>query len=372
VLTRGIVLSLSASLLALVPGSATQADTLVIGVTASAGEHAAGMPATTEAWRSLTYATMEGDEFSDVLQASATLGAPPPAGESVTVSWILGRQQPDRCEGLFEVTGTTSTVGAGDTVSVERPLPPGLVEARPTCVEVVLGTTGSPRSDVLVGLAGERRTPAGAEARPAGRLRLVAGRTTPAILLVSSQARATGHVSVSGSSPAASMTPLEVGPLAAGEVRPVVARFHAPRAAVSRMGLSARDDWGSESFDATYPFAARRNPPKRPLPGRYSTPDGQIGFVLRPDFSIRRLKAGVMCGTSTPFRAVWPAELRMPERGVVAGVSRVGDEWFGTQLMGDRSYSVKGVFAYTSPTCFGSVDFVVLHESVLDRRPAAR
>lgn len=362
---------MSALLLAVLPAGATQADTVVIGFHASAGEHAPGMPVTSDPWRTLTYAEASGSEFTDVIEAGATLGATPPAGQTVTVTWILGKPVADGCQVLWQTSETVATLGAGNTVEVERPLPPELVPARPTCLEVVLSTPGATRTDVLRGGVVEGHTPAGAEAVPAGRLRLVPGRTTPAILMVTSHARATSRVVVTASGAAVSMRPFELGAMAAEEVRPVVARFRVAEPGRSQVALTARDDWSSTSFDATHSYAARPGLPKRPLPGRYAFADGRLAFKIRPDFSVTRLRAPLVCGASTSHTARFPEDLRMPRGGVAAKVARSGDEWFGAQLMADKRYSVRVAFAHSSPTCSGSVDFFALHASVLDRSAAA-
>ena len=249
---------MSALLLAVLPAGATQADTVVIGFQASAGEHAPGMPVTSDPWRSLTYAEASGSEFTDVIKAAATLGAAPPAGQTVTVTWLLGKPLADGCQILWQTSETVDALGAGNTVEVERPLPPGLVTARPTCFEVVLSPPGATRTDMLRGEVVELYTPAGAEAVPAGRLRLVPGRTTPAILMVTSHARATSTVVVRASGAAVSMRPLELGTMAAEEVRPVVARFRVAEPGRSQVTLTAHDDSSSTSFDGPHPYAARR------------------------------------------------------------------------------------------------------------------
>ena len=219
-----------------------------------------------------------------------------------------------------------ATLGAGNRVEVERPLPPLIRPA--TCLEVVLSTPEATRTDVLRGGVVEAYTPAGADAVPAGRLRLVPGRTTPAILMVTAHARGTSRVVVTASGAAVSMRPLELGAMAAEGVRPVVARFRVAEPGRSQVTLTARDDRGSTSFDAIHPYAARPGLPKRPLPGRYAFADGRLAFKIRPDFSVTRLRAPLMCD-STSLTARFPQDLKMPRGGVAAKVARTGNEWFG-------------------------------------------
>ena len=350
VISRGLVLSVSALLLAVLPAGATQADTVVIGFHASAGEHAAGMPVTSDPWRSLTYAEASGSEFTDVIKAGATLGAAPPAGQTVTVTWILGQPVADGCDVLWQTSETVATLGADNRVEVERPLPPGWSQ-RPTCLEVVLSPREPPHGHAPR-RGGRAYAPAGADAVPAGRLRLVPGRTTPAILMVTAHARGTSRVVVTASGAAVSMRPLGLGAMAAEEVRPVVARFRVAEPGRSQAMLTARDDRGSTSFDAIYPYAARPGLPKRPLSGRYAFADGRLAFRIRPDFSVTG-SARHSVRDSTSHTARFPQDLKMPRGGVAAKVARSGNEWFGVQLMADKRYSVRVAFAYSSPTCSG-------------------
>lgn len=365
-ISRLALASSFASLLVLLPAPATQADEVVVGVDGSAGDHAPGMPATDQPWRSLTLATVHGTRWAG-LDATAVLGGDPPAGETVTVTWTVGTQQADRCVSVARVSETVSAVGPDRTIAVQRPLPPELLTAGPSCLEVALSTAAVPSSDVLQGWVTPLMAPAGAVAAPAGvRLRLVAGRTTPAILVVGSQERATSQVSVTGTARGVTMAPIRVGALAAGQSRPVVARFTARRPRISRLALAARDDWGSTSFDATHLVVVKKLDARRPLPGRYGTPNGSISFRVRADHTVHDLEVADIWCRAGQGAATWPGTFRMPRSGVTAKVASSRGEWFGTQLMTIKPYMVRGTFAFTSPTCTSSSDFVVLHESVLD------
>jgi hypothetical protein len=48
----------------------------------------------------------------------------------------------------------------------------------------------------------------------------------------------------------------------------------------------------------------------------------------------------------------------MPRSGATAKVTQLGSRWFGAQLLTRRPTRVQGTFAYTTPTCQMSLQFV--------------
>lgn len=354
---RGTLLSLLAAVV-LLPSGASYAEPVVVGAVGVATRHADGMPSASETWRILVRGNLSTDTRADTWSASATLGGPIPPGEAVTVSWIPGIQRAAGCEPLLQLTETVSVLDAGDTVSVQRPLPDGFLSETPTCLRVTLYSKGA-GSDELVGEMTPRTFLAGAQARPAAPLRVAVGRTTPVLLMVTSHVRGTSKVAVSGSGPGVRMRDVAVGPVPADRTVPVVARIRAPGVADSELALTARDDLASTSFDQSWEIRAREITARRPVPGSYESTDGAVQFRLTDDHRVVRLRtSAVLCEGSSTTRATYPVEIHLPRSGATAEVTQLGSRWFGAQLLTRKAGRVQGTFAYSTPTCQMSLQFV--------------
>jgi hypothetical protein len=354
--TRGIVVSLLAAVVLLPAGA--RAEPVVVGSQGVVTRHATGMPTAGEPWRILVTGSLDLDSRADTWQGSATLGGPVPAGEKVTVSWIPGIQRQAGCEPLIQLAETVTTLDSANTVSVERPLPEGFLTEQPTCLRVTAYSQDTV-SDELVGEMADIAWLAGAQARPAAPLRVAAGRVTPVLLMVTSHVRGTSKVAVSGSGPGVRMRDLALGPVPADRTVPVVARIRAPGVADSELVLTARDDLASTSFDQGWEIRAREITARRPVPGTYESSDGSIAFRLTDDHRVVRLRTSdVLCERSGGTHATYPVEIPMPRSGATAVVAQLGSRWFGAQLLTRKPTRVQGTFAYTTPTCQMSLQFV--------------
>ena len=348
------MLSLLAALVVLPVGAAT-AEPVVLGAEGTVTTHAAGMPAASEPWRTLLEASLTTDTRTGVWSMGARLGGPVPAGRTVSITWVPGRQQPAGCEALVGVTEPAATVAADGTVSVERPVDPGYypesTSQETNCLSVHLWTENA-ASDTLVGTMVPITRLAGAEARPATRLRIATGRTTPVLLAVTSHVRDTSSVAVSGSGPGVRLKDLTLGPLVADQTRPVVARLSAPGIADTEVALAARDDVGSDSFDQSWAVVAREIRAQRPDPGKYLSTDGSVRFRVTPEHRVVRLRtSGVLCEGSSTTRATYPVELRLPKAGATAKVTQLGSRWFGAELSTSKRRVVRGSFFYGTSQC---------------------
>lgn len=359
---RGIVLSMLAALVLVPFGGPAQAESVVVGHEGLATTHAAGMPKTAEPWRTLVEARLTTDKVTNVWRGTAKLGGAIPAGKTVSVSWVPGKQHPQGCEPVIQLTQTATAVGADHTVSLERTVQPGYFPMDPdpalTCLMVHVWTEDTV-SDQLTGPMTARTMLAGAEARPAGPLRVAAGRTTPVLLMVTSHVRGTTNVAVAGTGPGLRMRNLSVGPLAANQTRPVVARVTASGIVDSELALTARDDVASSSFDQSWKIVAREIEAQRPLPGRYTSTDGSVKFRITDEHRVARLRtSAVLCEGSGTTRATYPVEIRMPRSGATAAVTQLGTRWLGAQLMTVKPGKVQGVFAFSTESCSMSQTFV--------------
>lgn len=352
-----MLLSLLAAVV-LIPSGASQAEPVVVGAEGVVTRHADGMPAAAEPWRILVRGSLSTDSRTGLWRASATLGGQVPAGESLNVSWVPGIQHPQGCESLGTLTQTVTTVDAANTFSFERTLTPDFLSQAPNCLMVTVFSQGT-LSDRLVGEMTPRSFLAGAQAHPAAPLRIAAGRTTPVLLMITSHVRATSKVAVTGSGPGLRMRDVAVGPVPADQTVPVVAKIRAPGVADTELALTARDDFASDSFDQSWEVRARTIKARRPLPGTYESNDGAVKFRLTDDNRVVRLRtSAVLCEGSSATHATYPLEIHMPRSGATAQVTQLGSRWFGAQLLTRKSSKVRGTFAYTTPTCQMSLQFV--------------
>ena len=359
---RGIVLSMLAALLLVPLGGPAQAENVIVGAEGVAATHAAGMPKTAEPWRTLVEARLTTDKVTNVWRGTAKLGGAIPAGKTVSISWVPGKQHPQGCEPVIQLTQTATTVGADHTVSIERHVQPGYFPMDPdpalTCLMVHIWTEEMV-SDQLTGPMTARTMVAGAEARPAGPLRVAAGRSSRVLLMITSHVRGTNDVAVTGSGPGLRMRNVSVGPLAANETRPVVARVTTSGIVDSELALAARDDVGSTSFDQSWKIAAREIEAQRPSPGRYESTDGSVKFRVTDEHRVVRLRTtAVICEDSGTTRATYPVEIRLPRSGATAVVTQLGTRWLGAQLTTVKPEKVQGVFAFSTESCSMSQLFV--------------
>ncbi len=361
--TRGIVLSLLAALL-LLPTARAQAESAVVGSRGVVTRHADGKPAAAEPWRTLVTGSLTLDYRADTWRGTAIVGGPVPTGEKVMISWIPGVQRPTYCEPIIQVAETVTTLDAANEVVVERPLPEEFVTEQPTCLRV---TTFSKDvvSDEMVGEMTDVTLLAGAQARPAAPrpLLVAAGRTTPVLLMVTSHVRDTSKVAVSGSGPGVRMGDLLLGPVAADRTVPVVARVRAPGVADTELALAARDDAASTSFDQGWDVRARRITAQRPLAGAYASRDGAVRFRVTDENRVVRLRTSSLPCEGGATRATYPVEIAVPRSGATAEVTQLSSRWFGAQLLTRTPRRVQVTFAYTSPTCSVSVQFVARRQA---------
>lgn len=335
---------------------------MVVGSEGTVTAHAPDMPASGDPWRTLVEGTLVTDTLTHVWRATATLGAAVPPGRTVSITWAPGRQQPDGCEPMIGITEPAATVAPDGTVSVERRIEPGYSPETPdpelTCLTVWL-RTDDVQTDALVGPMTPLTRLAGAQASPTARLHVAAGRTTPVLLGVTSHVRGTGAVSITGTGPGVRMPALTVGPVLAGQTRPVVARISARGIADTELRLAARDHVGSDSFDQSWKVVARRITAQRPDPGRYRSKDRSIRFRVTEKHRVVRLRStAVRCEGSGVTRATYPLEIGIPRDGATAKVTQLSTRWYGAQLMTRGPSVVHGTFFFSTPSCASMHSFV--------------
>lgn len=143
--TRGIVLPVLAALLLTSFGPVTPAPAAVA-FEGSTSTHAAGMPAAEEPWRTLVQGGMETETAFNTWAASAQLGGPIPAGETVELTWTAGRRTATGCEPITTFVERTSEASHDNTVSIMRsnfPTEEGETpDPTPTCLEVSIRSGG--------------------------------------------------------------------------------------------------------------------------------------------------------------------------------------------------------------------------------------
>ena len=355
-------MSLLAAIALVLPPTQVQAEPVVIGALGTATTHAAGMPVTTEPWRTLVSGTLNNIDVDstvprrDVWSAFVKLGGPPPAGENLTVSWAPGAMRPEGCVPLTRFTETASVVDAANIISIERRLPGGLPET-PTCLEVTLVSMGI-LSDELTGQMTPVTSTAGPWARVAeAPVNVAVGRPTPVILVVASDWRdSAGDVSISGSGSGIRMRALTVRGLVADQPRLGVARISATRGAGSTQMLAARDDLADDGPTGGWELKAREVEAQRPRPGRYASMDGSLRFRVTQDHRVVRLRTSHRMCLLAP--QAYPGEIDIPRSGAAAEVIPVGRRWFGAQLMTRRPGRIQGSFAFATHTCARAQQFV--------------
>lgn len=363
---RGFATTLVAVLL-LTPCTAAGADEVVVGVEGTASTHAPGRPTTAEPWQSMTSASFSGDGIRREWTGTATLGAPLPAGHGIVIGWGLGRQQPGGCEVMIQFAESSPPVAADGSITVTRPYSAAAgneLSEQFTCLDVVLSVDGTP-TDVLSGVLGPRARTSGVEARPAGRrFTVAAGRTTPAIVLLTSHVAATTGAMVYGGTRRVDVAGTPTGAVAADRARAVVVEVTADRAGTSRQPLFARDERDSSALDREWPVVARAIEAQRPLPGRYVSTDGSVRFRVTRDFRVRQISAhGIRCAESGLDYALRQAtKLRIPRDGAAARVVRTPDPLFGAgftgvQLLTMSEQRIVGTVAVATYSCTGSLRF---------------
>jgi hypothetical protein len=112
----------------------------------STSTHAAGMPAAEESWRTLVQGGMETETTFNTWKASAQLGGPIPAGETVELTWVAGRRSESGCEPITTFVERTSEASHDNTVTIMRTLFPTeegeTPDPTPTCLEVSIRSGG--------------------------------------------------------------------------------------------------------------------------------------------------------------------------------------------------------------------------------------
>ncbi|NYE35310.1 hypothetical protein F4692_000414 [Nocardioides cavernae] len=319
-----------------------------------------GMPTTADGARTLRAVSAETDWRTGEVELTATLGSAVPAFSEVSVTWHLGRWSPSGSECAPEKTVTATAIGDG----YDRPVTETRVFADLardyTCLDVSLTTqrevTDRMRDGWTTAIAysGAEADLAAGAAGSTERTTVLAGRPTPAIVLVTSHVLPSATTTVTGSG-AVRIEPFEVTGLAADEVRPVVARVTAPRGR-STLSLRARDERGDPDYDGSSPVAAVRAS-GRPDAGRF-TGDG---VRLRVDAKgrVRSLVALVgTCSSPADVRARLRDVVRLPRSGAAAVARRVGKGWTAVQVVTLADHKVTGVVVRTTPGCTRVVPFV--------------
>ncbi len=349
----------------LVPGGAARADEVVVGVEGTATEHAAGYPATSEPWRTLTQSTFVTDDLRRQWTGTINLAGPVPPGSKIDIAWHLGRQQPNGCEVLLSVGEPSSPVAADGTFTITRTYVDDDFAQPFTCMAALV-FTDDVLTDWLTGSFSPNTRTSGVQAAPAGgRFLVAAGRSTPAIVMVTSHTLGSKGATVSVAGRRVDVPGVETGAIAADRARPVVVRVKAKREGRSEVALSARDGRDSGAFDARYDVVAKTIEAQRPMPGRYESADGDVRLVVTPRFKVKALSVdGVRCNDDGQEYGVrLSKELRVPRTGATARVIRVPDQVFGTgyygvQLLTTSPRRVAGTFAVATYGCTGSTRFV--------------
>jgi len=359
---RGIVVSLLCSLL-VAPLAAAHADEVNVGQRAIFDTRVSGMPTTAEAWRTLRAVSAETEWSTGEVQVTASLQAPTPTGETVGVSWALGRWS-DTGACVAEKTLTVAAAHDDDGAVVSTTGVFVDLAHDYTCLDVTLTTKGAVTDQMRDGLV-PKVVISGAEAHLTSdslggtfTTRVVAGTPTKTLLLVHSHVLPSTRTIVTGSGPVA-VDPVTVTGLAADEIRPVVTRLTAPRTGRFAVTFRARDERGSADYDGTAKVKAVPAP-GRPDAGRYS--DG-MGARFRVDGAgrVRDLVAtGMACDDpARPLRVRLRDGVRLPRSGVIAAAKRVGNGWTAVQLTTLDADRITGIVVRSTPNCLNIVSFIV-------------
>lgn len=358
-LTMTTVLAATA---ALAPGAA-QADEVVIGQHTIFDTRTPGMPAATEGWRTLRSVSAETDWRTGEVVLTARLGGPIPQGESVGVSWVLGRRADDgACASGKTVSVVTGEANWYDTVSASRTF--GDLARDYTCLEVSLDTRGVLTDQMRDGLV-DRVGSSGAEATgiwspqaPPSPVQVLAGKPTKALLLVRSHVLPSARVTVTGTGPVA-MRGLTVEGLAAGEVRPVVARLTAPSRGRFTLDLAARDERGDGGYDGSTAVRAVAAA-GRPRPGTFRSADGKVTLKVDRRSRVSGLVVrGRACDLMTPRTVRLRGLVRLPRTGATAVARPAGGGWTAVQLVTRGKRRISGVLVRATPECHTVVPFEV-------------
>ena len=361
---RGIVVTLLCSLVAaplLVPGSAG-AVPVEVGQHTIFDTRVAGMPAATEAYRTLRSVSGETDWRTGEVVLTAVLGGTAPAFIPLSVTWNLGRWSPSGTECTPEKTITSSITGDGTTTTISATRIYGDLAHDYTCLDVSLTSQGAVSDRMRDGWV-DRVAYSGAEADLVSSslggvvpTTVLAGRPTKALLLVTSHVLPSSSTTVTGSGPVA-VGPVTVAGLAADEVRPVVARLTAPRKGRFAVDLAARDERGDADYDGTSKVKAVRVT-GRPDAGTYT--DDDVRFRVDGAGRVRSLVASASsCGTtaSTSTRIRLRDVVRLPRTGATAVAQRTGAGWTAVQLVTVAERRVTGVVVRSTPDCLQVVSF---------------
>lgn len=188
--------------------------------------------------------------------------------------------------------------------------------------------------------------------------KVLAGRPTRTIVLVTSHVLASSQVTVTGSGTAA-LGPVTVTGLAADEVRPVVARVTAPARGRHRLDLQARDDRGDTDYDGR---SSVKGVPVhgRPDSGTFRSADGAVKLQVDRSGRVRRL-VGIVgtCGTGAPTKVRMRTVAKLPRTGATAVATRAGAGWSAVSLVTTNAHAISGVLVRTTPGCLLQVPFVV-------------
>lgn len=359
---RGIVVSLLA-VPVLVPPPAG-AVPVEVGQQAIVSTHAPGMPTTTDRSRALSSATAETDWLTGDVELTAELaGGGVALFQQATVTWQLGRWTPSGDECVPEETATATVYGDGYGGPVMASRSWGDVPHDLTCLEVSLTTQGEV-SDRVRGGWTTRVVQSGAEADLAGSAdgsttptRVLAGRSTRTLAVVTSHALPSERVTVSGTGTAA-IRPFSVSGLGADDVRPVVVRVRARTAGPARLDLQARDERGDATYDG------RSTVRVVPVHGRPSVGvfrDSRSLVRLRVDRTgrVRGLVGWVgTCGAEDDTMR-WGSVVRLPRAGATAAVRRTDTGWDAVSLVTTGDRAISGVLVRTGTQCSATLPFVV-------------
>ena len=360
---RGIVVSLLCSLL-VAPLAAAHADEVNVGQHTIFDTRVSGMPTTAEAWRTLRAVSAETEWSTGEVQVTASLQAPAPTGETVAVTWGLGRwSEAGACVAEKSLSATAPQVEGSSVVSTTGVFADLAHDY--TCLDVTLTTKGAVTDHMRDGLVNKVAI-SGAEADLTSDslggtfpTRVVAGTPTKALLLVRSHVLPSTRTTVTGSGPVV-VDPVTVTDLAVDEIRPVVARLTAPRTGRFAVTFRARDERGDADYDGTTKVKAVPAP-GRPDAGRYS--NGMGGARFRVDRAGRVSDLVATASTcddeAGPLRVRLRDVVRLPRTGVTAVAKRVGNGWTAVQLTTLDADRMTGFVVRSTPSCLNVVSFTV-------------
>lgn len=304
----------------------------------------AGMPTSTEPWRTLRSVSAETTWETGEVEVTAMLAAAPPEGESVSVTWQLGHRTDAGCTAAVTLTG--SKVDLQNVIaatSTETTL------ARDyTCLTGTLTTGGAVTDQMQDGFV-DRLVESGAEADAAVEpLPVLAGKATKALLLVRSHGVSSEIIRVSGGGDV-KLRDVTSGDFAPDEVRPVVATIIAPRTGRFTLDLQARDERGNADYDGS--SKVRAVPAVgRPQPGTYEG----AGITLKVDrrFRVTLTAFSSACSVDARRATVRAArKLRIPRSGATARVKPGGDGWGGVQLVTRSKRRIQAVLVSVGTGC---------------------